>query len=322
LLELMTMPEKQTRPTLDALAVARDLIDGLASDLKECGAEQPVAAFVAELDVDACRAVERWARDALASLPVPIGLTSHGTLGLRRALVRRLAAEAAASDGRPDDLLDLQLASWRDGQTAAPYVEHLLALGRETYAAVVARCALSKKTCPDRSRIEAALASIGSPPAGWADAVLVFAADPSLEGWEELMRFTPLDALYHRIRNTIQMMMRLGVDGNVLFRCATRYGSTPDAIELVERGMVDPETVVQRGRDGPPEARGLWLGLAARAAHARGDRLATVRLLEEAYEAADPDFPPLLETHAIREDVDDELARLLDQAGIPRLDQF
>ena len=114
------------------------------------------------------------------------------------------------------------------------------------------------------------------------------------------------------------MLIGLGVNGDILFQCATRYGATPDAFELVERGQVAPETVIQRGREGPPEARGIWLGLAARAALVRGDRFRTVRLLKEAVETASPEFPPLTEVWAVRELADDELNEMLDKAGIPR----
>ena len=190
--------------------------------------------------------------------------------------------------------------------------------GRDADAAVTARYLLSRDDCPDRERIQAALERIGAPPPAWQDAVLAFASAPSVEAWDELMRFTPDDAMYYRTRNTIQTLIALGVDGDVLFRCATRYGSTPDAFELVELGLVDPETIIQRGKDGPATARGIWFGLAARAALIRGDRFRTVRLLRKAVEIADPAFPPLTEVWAIREMADDELNAMLDSAGIPR----
>ncbi len=234
-------------------------------------------------------------------------------------VLTRLAAEAAARLDRPGELVGLLLAEWRDrGESPARYVEYLVHLGHDHMAAVLARYLLSKPDCPERSRIEAALESIGSPPDRWQEAVLMFAAAPSLDAWEQLMQFTPDDVFYHRERNTLQMLLGLGVDGDILFQCATRYGATPDALELVERGQVAPETVVQRGRDGPAEARGLWLGLAARAALICGDRFRTVRLLKEAVETASPGFPPLTEVWAVRELADDELNEMLDKAGIPR----
>jgi hypothetical protein len=91
----------------------------------------------------------------------------------------------------------------------------------------------------------------------------------------------------------------------------------PEAIELVERGLVDPETCVRRGDEGPPLARAVWLGLAAQAAFARGDRFGTVRLLREACRIADPAFPPIASMMSIREQADDELREMLDRAGVP-----
>ena len=72
-----------------------------------------------------------------------------------------LAAEAAARLDRPDELLGLLLADWRDrGESPARYVEYLIHLGEDHMAAVLARYVLSKPDCPERSRIEAVLESI------------------------------------------------------------------------------------------------------------------------------------------------------------------
>lgn len=278
-----------------------------------------VEEFLDGLDGPTRRVLDEWSREELASLPVPIRPSTCDDNALKRAVLQRLVAEIAAAEGSPDELLEIQFAAWRDGaQSAAPYIEHLADLGHHDEAAVMARYVLAPPECLDRSRIEAALEAIGAPPDGWRDAVLEFADDPSVEAWDGLMHFTPPDAVYHRTRNTIQTLIRLGVDGNVLFLCATRHGTTPDAVELVERGLVDPKSVVDRGREGPVQALGLWLGLAARAAFARGDRFSTVRLLKEACQKADEAFPPFLDVKTIRRGADDDLNEMLDRAGVPR----
>ena len=297
-------------------------VEQLAQEPDLSGAHAVIARTLAGLDDGGVRRAQNWVRETLGSLPIPLTRSKDDSLYRKRLVLRLVRAELRARHGQPEELLPLQIEMWRDhGSSLLPYIEHLRALGRDDEAAVWARYVLGKKDCRDRAAIESALMSIAAPPDGWREAVLAFAAEPSLEAWECLMRFTPADSLYHRIRNTLQLLMSMDVDANILFRCATRYGTTPDAIELVESGGVDPATVVQRGAEGPPQARGLWLGLAARAALAGGDRLGTVRLLREACLVADPSFPPLLEIRAIREQADVELTEMLDNAGIPRFER-
>ncbi len=219
----------------------------------------------------------------------------------------------------PGDLLDLMFMAWHDeGASAAPAIEALVATNREDHAAVLSRSALADPACVERARILAALDVIAAPPANWRAAIDAFAAAPSVEAWRELIRFTPGERVYHRVRNTLQELIGRGVDGNVLFRCATDDGTTPDAIELVERGLVDTEVVVQRGREGPARARGIWLCLAARAAFEHGDRLGVVRLLRDAFRDAHADVPLDMFAAQIRDVADDELNAMLDHVGVPR----
>jgi len=151
----------------------------------------------------------------------------------------------------------------------------------------------------------------------WEAAIEEFARTPSVEAWGRLVTSLPEDDLYDRTRTAMQIAMRLGVDGDLLFRCSLRYGITPDTIELIERGQVDPETVAGRGRE-RGHVRGLWLGLAAQSAKARGDRVRTVEYLREAYASADALDSAPHSAARIREEADDELHELLDRAGIPR----
>jgi len=302
------------------MTVVEDLevrVDGFVAGDQD-GRFGEVEAWLDDLGDDDIALIEDWARATLDALPTPLRPARGSELERRRVVLRRISAESAARRGRPDEVLRQLLAEWRhDGDSPAPYVEHLIRYGRDDMAAVVARYVLSKADCLERKRVEAALESVGAPPDGWQEAVLAFASAPSVDAWDRLMQFTPDDVLYHRTRNTLQTLIHMGVDGDILFQCATRYGCTPDALELVELGLVAPETILQRGREGPTTARGIWLGLAARGALARGDRFGAVRLLKEAVETADPAFPPLTEVWAIRELADDELNEILDRAGIP-----
>jgi len=184
----------------------------------------------------------------------------------------------------------------------------------------MARCALAARNCPDRAAVEALLNIAGRPPEGWAEAVAAFAESPSVAGWEELFRFTPDDVFYIQVRNTVQILLRLGVEPNMLFLCATRYGLVPDAIGLVQDGLVDPETVLQRAESASREARGLWLGLAAEAAFSRGDRERAAFLLAKAFTESSAGFEPHAHAMAIRELADETMHRLLDSVNIPRYD--
>ena len=130
------------------------------------------------------------------------------------------------------------------------------------------------------------------------------------------MRFVPEETVYQRLRTTIATLMRLGCDGNILFRCATRIGMTPDVFDLATSGTVDPEVIEQRG-DGSA-ARPVWLGLAAQAAFTRGDRFAAIRYLREASRDEDA-FLAWASISEIREKADDALNEELDKVGVPRV---
>src|SRR5207245_9358495 len=134
---------------------------------------------------------------------------------------------------------------------------------------------------PDRDGLEATLLESASAPEGWLAALEGFAKSPSEERWQELMCFVPEDVFYQRLRNTIVLLMKLGCDGNILFRCATRLGITSDVFDLAASGTVDPEVIVMRGSGS--RARGMWFVLAAMAWFDRHGRLNTVSLLREAF---------------------------------------
>jgi len=60
----------------------------------------------------------------------------------------------------------------------------------------------------------------------------------------------------------------------------------------------------------------MWLGLAAQAAFARGDRFSTIRYLREASNSPESSFA-WVSISEIRHEADEELNRDLDRAGVP-----
>ena len=206
---------------------------------------------------------------------------------------------------------------WLNGGSALPVVTLFLSRDANVQAAVVARLALARPACPDAEELEAALARVAAAPPGWGKALAGFASAPSPEAWRELMRFVPSQYAYQRQREAVRRLRSLGVDGDMLFRCASEYGLTPDLIELVEDGCVAVSTIVERAtRSGG--AKATYLGLAAEAAFLAGDMLGTVRLLRESLAHENEWCTALPHVCFIRERATDEQKNLLDRGGIPQ----
>ena len=206
---------------------------------------------------------------------------------------------------------------WFNGGSALPLVRQLLEDDRPDEAAMIARMALRFDDCQDRDALEATLLESASAPDGWLAALEEFAKSPSEERWQELMCFVPEEVFYQRLRNTIVLLMKLGCDGNILFRCATRLGITSDVFDLAASGTVDPDVIVERGSGS--RARAMWLALAAQASFVRGDRWNTVRLLREAFTDEESAYLAWASTSEIRRDADDALNAELDKVGVPRV---
>jgi hypothetical protein len=209
-----------------------------------------------------------------------------------------------------ENRIDQLRAAWFQGGPARPLIEELILAKRLDEAGALARLALASEECQDREALEDLLEQTGNPPPGWTEAVIAFSRNPTLENWDRLMLFTPHKVFYQRTRNTLRLLRRLGTDPNALFRCATRIGTTPDAFELAQSGEVHPDTIVARAEEAPPGARGIWLGLAAEAAFARGDDLGTARLLKTAYEQAARGFGPEMSAREIREEASPKLQEI------------
>jgi hypothetical protein len=205
---------------------------------------------------------------------------------------------------------------WLNGDSSLPFVQKLRELGFDDEAAATARLALNDPECRDREALEPLLNEIASSPDGWLDALAAFVHDPSEEGWQQLMRFVPEEVWYQRLRNTTEVLMRLGCDGNVLFRCTARIGMHSGIFDLAKSGMVDPDVIEERGAGSG--ARATWLGLAAQAALARGDRFAVIRYLREASRDRDA-FLAWASINEIRQEADEALNAELDKVGVPQM---
>lgn len=205
-----------------------------------------------------------------------------------------------------------------EGQSALPVVRLLEAEGATVEAGAVARLALTRPECPDARELETILDRLAASPPGWTQALAEFAQAPSLEQWQELMRFVPPEYLFQRHREAVRRLRALGVDGNMLFRCASEYGLTPDLIGLVEDGRVSVRTLVERAAVSRG-AKAAYLGLAAEAAFLSGDMLGTVRLLREAIGQENEWLSVFPQVFFIRERASAEQADFLDRAGIPQI---
>ncbi|HUR79387.1 MAG TPA: hypothetical protein VM733_01380 [Thermoanaerobaculia bacterium] len=198
-----------------------------------------------------------------------------------------------------------------------PLVQLHFDRGELDEAATIARLALARPDCPDADAIEEILDACSAPPEDWKELLDAFVAAPSLERWKELMRFVPDDVFYQRQRNSIRHLVKSGVDPNLVFQCACTAGLTPDAIELVEKGLVGVDTIVARANDAGP-ARGAYIGLAAQAAYVAGDLVGTIRLLREAMANENEWISVLPHVWFIRGRATKTEHAALDKAGIPR----
>jgi hypothetical protein len=138
-----------------------------------------------------------------------------------------------------------------------------------------------------------------------------------MEEWDALFRFTPHELAHERKRHTLDLLVRLGTDRNTVFRFAARGEISSDAIALAEEGHVEVAVIEARADESTPAGRPLWLGIAARAACVRGDRLGVVRLLRAALALA-PAGALELDLSFVWENADEELRAMLDRASIPR----
>jgi len=185
------------------------------------------------------------------------------------------------------------LRAWAEGASPIPLVEAMIEADETEQAIVIARGALEGATPDDRARLLAILDKFVRWPPQW-DALLDdISRDPTLERWEALHRFASGAAIYDWRRMALQKLRDRGVGPITLFEFASTGGVVPDAIGLVEEGVIPPERLVARANE-PGAARSIWLGLAAQASFLRGDEVNTIRYIEESIACSEgfsvPDF--------------------------------
>jgi hypothetical protein len=208
----------------------------------------------------------------------------------------------------PEAVLLIQ--NWLNGGSALPAVKRLMDTGNVLEAAATARAAIAEHECADREALESLILQASDIGDEWIAALREFAKAPSIERWDELLTFVPEEMFYQRIRTTTMLLMQMNCEANTLFRCVTKYGMIPDVFDLVQTGRVDPDVIIARGDESP--ARAMWLGLAAQAAFARGDRWNTIKLLRQAAREPEPVLA-MASMSLIRETADDEMKREIDK---------
>jgi len=205
---------------------------------------------------------------------------------------------------------------WLNGGSALPLVSLLASRGMAAEASAVARVALARPECQDADKLEELLDTLSEPPEDWREQLDRFLEAPSLDGWRQVMQFVPPELIYLRQRSAIRHLKKRGLDGNMLFLCASEWGLTPDAIELVEEGLVDVATLVERA-ERAGGARTTYIGLAAEAAWLTGDFLGTVRLLRDSVQHENEWVSALPHIAFIRDRASKSENEALDRAGIP-----
>ena len=102
-------------------------------------------------------------------------------------------------------------------------------------------------------------------------------------------------------------------DPALRFEVACLDGATPFTIELIRTGTVPASAVARRAERSDPIGRGLWLGLAARAAFYAGDDLGVVRYLRQAFECEEP---PSLDRDHIWDEASEGLRGMLTRVDL------
>jgi hypothetical protein len=230
----------------------------------------------------------------------------------RRAELEKLVAIYDAKQGEYDDLFHILLRESHDSGIGAPAVELLELACDEDRCAHMARSMLSSPYITDKGFVQAAFDRAVGLPLSWCDALAELALEPSVERWDELMRFAPPEREYHWARDAVARLDALGLDGDWLFKFATRLGTIPDAYRLCEEGWVSPEVVAARGEGSP--IKGSWLALAAISAQARGDDLGCVRYVRAAQQCEEcPEIRDIW-LERLRDNANETLLGLLDAA--------
>ena len=256
------------------------------------------------------------AQKALDRIP-PNLHAEPGDLATERGRWERLSAELRfllEGDGEElHTMLTRLLFSKRPGSPLR-LVRFLHDSGDKIALGAIGRMVLDRPDCPDRNAIQALVDRLSGAPEGWEKSLDAFAANPSVEAWDELMQFCPIEAHYQRIKNALRALKARGVDPNLLFVLGTKDGLLPDAIGWAEDGLVDPETILEQEKKMlSNEMRGTLLCLAAHAYFHRGDKFNTVRCLKEAVALSEMTG---YSVEAIAERSDPELREMMAKVGL------
>lgn len=282
------------------------------------GQDEAIEAVLGSLGERSLTRLESMAASARAALPLPISASIRDRDAQRSRALDHVLGWIAMGRGEPERLLASARQRWLSGGGHPRYLRLLVRFGRADDALVLARSLLEDPGCADALELEQVLAEAAAAPAGWTDAVRQLVCEPTLDRWEKLMRFTPPEARSRRVRYTQRMLLQMGVDPERVFDFVTSDGSSADAVDLANLGLVNPSYIVERGRSIPEVDEALWLGLAARSACVRGEHFATLRYLRQA-------LAELPQSSVLADDVDfvysragAELLEMLDRAGIER----
>ena len=271
---------------------------------------------LSDLSDEDCQGLARVTQAALDKMPQEVHVRP-GELATRRGRFERLQAELRflleGDEAGLRTMLTRTLFSENSG-SGLRLISLLYDSGDEIALGAMSRMLLDDPACPDRAAIQAMVAKLNRTPAGWEASLDAFAANPSFEAWDNLMRFCPLEAQFQRVKNTLRNLKARGVDPNLLFILGSKDGLLPEAIGWAEEGLVDPETILAQEKTmHSDEMRGTLLGLAAQAYFHRGDRFNTVRYLKEAVAFSDT---ARFTVKRIEDHADHELREMMGKAGL------
>ncbi len=275
--------------------------------------EIDLAPWSAALDWAAAERLRSAVRAALAELPVPIRAAVDPPPVRRRRALELVLGHLQARDGDYALLTRAERVRWLRGGQHVVYLRVLVRAGRAREAAGLARALVSKSSPEEKAELEQLIAELTHPPAEWESYVAALAEKPTEEAWDALFRFTPAEKFAERQRYTIDVLLRLGIDADHIFRLAARHGVSADLLALVEEGEVDPHVIEAHAASSP--AQKMWLGYAARAACVRGDALGTLRLLRSAHDGTSPEFVEA-DLGFVAEHADDATREVLERGGI------
>jgi hypothetical protein len=275
--------------------------------------ELDLASWATELDWATAERLRSATRAALEDLPVPIRAAVDPPPVRRRRTLERILGHLRAAKGDYELLTQAERVVWLRGGSHVEYLRVLVRAGRAGEAAGLARALLTNAKEDERDALEQFIVEISEPPAEWEEHVARLAEHPTKKAWDALFRFTPPEHVVERQRYTIDLLLRLGVSADHVFRLAAPDGASSHLLALVEEGEVDPRVIEEHAA--VSNARQMWLGFAARAACVRGDALGTLRLLRAAHAGVAQEFVDS-DLRFIADHADEATREVLESGGV------